>query len=80
MATVNIRLDDELKKQAYLALQELNMTPTEAVRLLFQYVAQNHQFPIQTTLLNHEEAELLETVRYRLKHSQQGVKVHLDDL
>ena len=40
MATLNVRLDDKLKNEAYAVLEKLNITPTEAVRLLFQYVAE----------------------------------------
>ncbi|KAE9527813.1 type II toxin-antitoxin system RelB/DinJ family antitoxin [Testudinibacter aquarius] len=80
MATLNIRLDDQLKQDAYHALQKMNMTPTEAVRILFQYVAQNKKFPIQTVMLNDEDLALLETVRYRLNNPEQGIKVTLDEL
>lgn len=34
MATLNVRLDDKLKNEAYAVLEKLNITPTEAVRLL----------------------------------------------
>ncbi|CAM3718555.1 Antitoxin RelB [uncultured Avibacterium sp.] len=80
MATLNIRLDDELKQEAYAALQKMNLTPSEAVRLLFQYVAQNNKFPIQTVLVNDEDLELLETVRHRLAHPEKGIKVSFDEL
>ncbi|MFZ7217149.1 type II toxin-antitoxin system RelB/DinJ family antitoxin [Avibacterium avium] len=80
MATLNIRLDDELKQEAYAALQKMNLTPSEAVRLLFQYVAQNNKFPIQTVLVNDEDLELLETVRHRLTNPEKGIKVSLDEL
>ena len=40
MATLNVRLDDKLKKEAYAVLEKLDMTPTEVVRLLFQYIAE----------------------------------------
>ncbi len=40
MATLNVRPDDKLKNEAYAVLEKLNITPTEAVRLLFQYVAE----------------------------------------
>ncbi|UXN34179.1 type II toxin-antitoxin system RelB/DinJ family antitoxin [Avibacterium paragallinarum] len=80
MATLNIRLDDELKQEAYAALQKMNLTPSEAVRLLFQYVAQNNKFPIQTVLVNDEDLELLKTVRHRLAHPEKGIKVSLDEL
>ena len=68
MATLNVRLDDKLKNEAYAVLEKLNITPTEAVRLLFQYVAENDS----------EEA-LLRTVRERLANPQEAIKVRLDE-
>ena len=47
MATLNVRLDDKLKKEAYAVLEKLDMTPTEAVRLLFQYIAENGRMPVK---------------------------------
>lgn len=35
MATLNVRLDDKLKKEAYAVLEKLDMTPTEAVPCCF---------------------------------------------
>ena len=31
MATLNVRLDDKLKNEAYAVLEKLNITPTEAI-------------------------------------------------
>ncbi|NPQ62476.1 type II toxin-antitoxin system RelB/DinJ family antitoxin, partial [Escherichia coli] len=57
MATLNVRLDDKLKNEAYAVLEKLNITPTEAVRLLFQYVAENGRMPVKTlTVSDSEEA------------------------
>ncbi|WP_241009072.1 type II toxin-antitoxin system RelB/DinJ family antitoxin [Aggregatibacter actinomycetemcomitans] len=35
MATLNVRLDNELKQQAYAVLEQLNISPSEAIRLYF---------------------------------------------
>lgn len=35
MATLNVRLDDKLKNEAYAVLEKLNITPTEAVHCCF---------------------------------------------
>lgn len=80
MATLNVRLDDKLKTEAYAVLEKLNITPTEAVRLLFQYVAENGRMPVKTVTVSDSEDELLRTVRQRLADPQQGIKVSLDDL
>ncbi len=80
MATLNVRLDDKLKEEAWKVLEKLDITPTEAVRLLFQYVAENGRMPIKTVTVSEDEAALLEVVRERLANPQKGIKVRLDDL
>lgn len=80
MATLNVRLDDKLKNEAYAVLQKLNLTPTEAVRLLFQYVAENGRMPVKTVTISDSEEALIQVVRERLAHPEKGIKVSLDDL
>ncbi len=80
MATLNVRLDDKLKNEAYAVLEKLNITPTEAVRLLFQYVAENGRMPVKTVTIRDSEDALLQTVRERLANPQKGIRVSLDDL
>ncbi len=80
MATLNVRLDDKLKKEAYAVLEKLDMTPTEVVRLLFQYIAENGRMPVKSMTISDSEAALLRTVRERLENPQPEVKVSLDDL
>ncbi|MGX2968003.1 type II toxin-antitoxin system RelB/DinJ family antitoxin [Ursidibacter sp. B-7004-1] len=80
MATLNVRLDDNLKQQAYAVLADLNISPSEAIRLYFQYITDNRSLPIKQAVITDEEDELIQTVRYRLANPQQGIKVSLDDL
>ncbi|WP_200552164.1 type II toxin-antitoxin system RelB/DinJ family antitoxin [Kosakonia sp. LAM2021] len=80
MATLNVRLDDKLKEEAWRVLEKINITPTEAVRLLFQYVAENGRMPIKTVTVSEDESALLEIVRERLANPQKGIKVNLDEL
>lgn len=80
MATLNVRLDDKLKEEAYAVLDKLNLTPTEAVRLLFQYLAENGRMPVKTVTVSDTEDALLRTVRERLTNPQKGIKVRLDEL
>ncbi|HCM1915645.1 TPA: type II toxin-antitoxin system RelB/DinJ family antitoxin [Salmonella enterica subsp. salamae serovar 28:r:e,n,z15] len=80
MATLNVRLDDKLKNEAYAVLEKLNITPTEAVRLLFQYVAENGRMPVKTVTISDREDILLQTVRERLANPQKGIRVSLDEL
>ncbi|MCW7021564.1 type II toxin-antitoxin system RelB/DinJ family antitoxin [Escherichia coli] len=80
MDTLNVRLDDKLKNEAYAVLEKLNITPTEAVRLLFQYVAENGRMPVKTLTVSDSEEALLRTVRERLVNPQEAIKVRLDEL
>lgn len=80
MATLNVRLDDNLKKEAYAVLEKLDITPTEAVRLFFQYIAENGRMPVKTVTISDSEEALVQIVRERLANPEKGVKVSLDDL
>ncbi len=80
MATVNIRLDDDLKKEAYAVLDRLSVSPSEAVRLLFQYIAENERLPVKAVTVSDTENELIKTVRERLANPQKGIRVSLDEL
>lgn len=79
MASINIRIDDELKARAYQELERLGVTPSELVRQAFQYVAERGQLPFRSMLVTEEDEALINTVRKRLA-APQRVKVTLDDL
>ena len=40
MASINIRVDDDLKARAYKELDRLGVTPSELMRQALQYVAE----------------------------------------
>lgn len=79
MGSITIRVDDTLKTEAYQALQELNVTPSELLRQTLEFVAVNHKLPFKPVLLNDEDEFLLQTARERLQNPQ-PVAVNLDDL
>ncbi len=79
MASINIRIDDELKVRAYLELEKLGVTPSELIRQVLQYVAERGQLPFAPVLMTEEDKALIATVRERLA-APQRVKVALDDL
>ncbi len=79
MGTITIRVDDNLKSEAYQALQELNTTPSELLRQTLEFVAQNHKLPFKPALLDEEDMQLLEIARERLKKPL-PIKVELNDL
>lgn len=79
MGNLNIRIDDDLKVRSFAALEKLGMTPSEALRLTLEYIAENERLPFKQTLLSDEDAELIEIVRERLRNPK-PVSVTLDDL
>ena len=79
MTTINIRIDEGLKRESFETLQELGVTPSELLRMTLQYVVDTKQLPFKTHLLTPEDEELIAIARERLKNPQR-VKVSLDDL
>ena len=72
MATINIRIDDELKSRSYAALEKLGVTPSEVLRQTLEYVAQSGRLPFQQVLLTEDDADLMAIVRDRLENPQAG--------
>ncbi|KHN50751.1 MULTISPECIES: type II toxin-antitoxin system RelB/DinJ family antitoxin [Pectobacterium] len=79
MGSINLRIDDDLKTRSYAALEKLGVTPSEALRLTLEYIAENERLPFKQALLSDEDAELIEIVRERLRNPK-PVRVTLDDL
>ncbi|HEX4501758.1 MAG TPA: type II toxin-antitoxin system RelB/DinJ family antitoxin [Scandinavium sp.] len=79
MGSINLRIDDDLKTRSYAALEKLGVTPSEALRLMLEYIADNGRLPFKQALLSDEDAELLEIVKERLRDPK-PVRVTLDDL
>ncbi|MCS4378928.1 type II toxin-antitoxin system RelB/DinJ family antitoxin, partial [Klebsiella quasipneumoniae] len=42
------------------ALEKMGVTPSEALRLMLEYIADNERLPFKQTLLSDEDAELVE--------------------
>lgn len=79
MTTINVRVDESLKRQSFDVLKELGVTPSELFRMTLQYVIQNKQLPVKARVLTPEDEALIATVKERLK-APQRVKVSLDEL
>ena len=62
MATLNIRLDENLKEQAYLVLDKLGVSPSELVRSIFRYVAEEERLPIKLALHDRDNFEATKIV------------------
>ncbi|BCP70986.1 type II toxin-antitoxin system antitoxin RelB, partial [Shigella flexneri] len=57
----------------------MGVTPSEALRLMLEYIADNERLPFKQTLLSDEDAELVEIVKERLRNPK-PVRVTLDEL
>lgn len=79
MASINVRIDDDLKARAYSELEKLGVSTSELMRHVLQYVAERGQLPFKPVLMTEEDEALLANVRERLTDPQR-VKVSLDDL
>ncbi len=57
----------------------MGVTPSEALRLMLEYIADNERLPFKQTLLSDEDVELVEIVKERLRNPK-PVRVTLDEL
>ncbi|MEO4014015.1 type II toxin-antitoxin system RelB/DinJ family antitoxin [Pseudomonas rossensis] len=79
MASLNIRIDDDLKQRSFAELEKLEVTPYELLRQTLQYVAERGKLPFKAALISEEDEALIAVVTERLA-APQRVKVSLDDL
>ncbi|HKJ89978.1 MAG TPA: type II toxin-antitoxin system RelB/DinJ family antitoxin [Oceanipulchritudo sp.] len=59
-ATVHARIDPETKRHSEAVLQELGLTPTDAVRLLYRQIAIRKEFPLELWVPNELTAQTLD--------------------
>lgn len=58
MANINIRVDDQLKHNAFAAFERLGLSPSEALRAFLEYVATTGKMPIKQVLMADEDNDL----------------------
>ena len=51
MGSINLRIDDELKARSYAALEKMGVTPSEALRLMLEYIADNERLPFKRKIV-----------------------------
>jgi DNA-damage-inducible protein J len=59
-ATIHARIDPETKRNSEAILQELGITPTDAVRLLYRQIALRGEFPLELKVPNEVTAQILD--------------------
>lgn len=74
MATINARIDDDIKKQADDVLKRLNISQTEAILLLYQYIADHGKLPFTVSTEIMTEADdtqyILKEIKYIISNCQ----------
>lgn len=81
MATVNFRVDDALKNQAYEVLRLHGVTPTELFTNALRYIADTGTLPIKSVLMTDDDEQLLKIAQKRSQDSQENFReITLDDL
>ncbi|NBI12293.1 type II toxin-antitoxin system RelB/DinJ family antitoxin [[Haemophilus] felis] len=80
MANLNIRIDDNIKQQAFLAFDNLGLTPSDAIRAFLSYVAETGKMPIQQIIVSDEDAELYTLIKKRLNEPEKIKNTTLDEL
>lgn len=80
MATLNIRVDDVIKQQAFLAFENLGISPSDAVRHFLAYVATTGKMPIKQILVSDEDADLYDIVKKRMAETDKIHDTTLDEL
>ncbi|NEG60693.1 type II toxin-antitoxin system RelB/DinJ family antitoxin [Pantoea agglomerans] len=79
MGSISIRIDDDLKRRSFAALKKMGVTPSDALRLMLAYIADNKCLPFKQTSLSDEDAALVDIVKERLRNPE-PVRVMLDKL
>lgn len=80
MGTISFRVDDDVKKRSYAALEKLGITPSELLRQTLEYVVQREALPFKSVLLTSEDEALINVAKARLAAPKVDVKTSLDTL
>lgn len=80
MANLNIRVDDAVKQQAFLAFENLGVSPSEAIRTFLAYVADTGRMPIKQIIISDDDEELYQIVKKHLNEPEKISSTTLDEL
>ncbi|AHG73945.1 Bifunctional antitoxin/transcriptional repressor RelB [Mannheimia sp. USDA-ARS-USMARC-1261] len=80
MANLNIRIDDNVKQRAFLAFDNLGISPSDAIRTFLAYVADTGKMPIKQIIVSDEDAQLYNIVKKRLNEPEKIKNTTLDEL
>lgn len=77
--TLNIRIDDTVKANACAVLNSLNLNQSDAVRMLFEYIALHKKMPIKLAVVD-DDSDLIALTKQRLANPEPSFEVDLDTL
>ena len=82
MANVNIRIDDNVKKEAEAIFNELGLTPTAAITLFYKQVIRTYSIPFELKLdmPNKETIDAINEVETKKSKTYISTKQLMDDL
>jgi RHH-type rel operon transcriptional repressor/antitoxin RelB len=81
MASVNFRVNDALKEQAFLILKQQGVAPTEFFTDVLQYIVNTGMLPVRQVVVSEEDAALLALARQRMNDTDEMFEeISLDDL
>ncbi len=81
MASVNFRVDDDLKEKSFSVLKAQGIAPTDFFTSVLEYIANTGRLPVKKVVLSDEDAELLALVRKRINDPEKMFEeISLDDL
>ena len=67
---LHIRLDDDLKARANMALEAMGLTASDAVRLLYHRIATDQAFPLELKVPNAETRLAIEEARVMIANGR----------
>jgi len=79
-ATVNARIEPELKAQAEQILHEVGLTSAEAVRLLYKQICLHKGLPFDVVIPNKTTRKAMQEADARKTHKAKNVDDIFDDL
>ncbi|EKS5411659.1 type II toxin-antitoxin system RelB/DinJ family antitoxin [Salmonella enterica] len=77
MATINARIDDDIKACADEVLKTLNISHTQAISALYQYIAETHRLPFQIITQVKTPADIRAEIYVELKRAHASLNLIL---
>lgn len=80
MANLNIRVDDTIKHNAFVAFDKLGISPSDAIRAFLTYVGETGTMPIRQVVISDDDAKLLAIAKERMNETDKIYETTLDEL